>query len=48
LGVSLPEGWKPETARMIATEWSLKNPEDIPLNALDQAAKLFTEIGNRF
>jgi hypothetical protein len=30
LGISLPEGWKAETARLLAMEWSLKKPDDIP------------------
>ena len=48
LGVSLPEGWKPETARIIATEWGLKNPAELPAVVLDRAATLFGEINKRF
>jgi len=48
LGVSLPDGWKPETARIIATEWSLKNPAELPAVVLDRAATLFGEINKRF
>jgi hypothetical protein len=48
LGIDLPDGWKPETARLIAAEWSVKNPEDVPAEVLDRAANLFAEINKRF
>jgi hypothetical protein len=31
-----------------ATEWSLKNPEELPAVVLDRAATLFGEINKRF
>jgi hypothetical protein len=48
LGIALPEGWKPETARLLATEWSLKKPDDLPAAVLDRTATLFREISTRF
>ena len=48
LGISLPEGWKAETARLLATEWSLKKPDDLSAAVLDRAATLFGEISTRF
>jgi hypothetical protein len=48
LGIKLPEGWKPETARLIAIDWSLKKPDDLPAVVLDRAARLFGEIDSRF
>jgi energy-coupling factor transporter ATP-binding protein EcfA2 len=48
LGIELPEGWKPETARRLAAVWSLKRPEDLPADVLDRAATLFGEIRRRF
>jgi energy-coupling factor transporter ATP-binding protein EcfA2 len=48
LRIALPEGWKPETARLLATAWSLKRPEDLPADVLDRAAALFAELRNRF
>ncbi len=47
-GTTLPDGWKPETARLLAAEWSLKNPDDLPAAVLDRAATLFSEISKRF
>jgi hypothetical protein len=47
-GIALPEGWKPETARLFAAEWSLKKPADLPAAVLDRAAALFAEISKRF
>jgi len=46
--IALPEGWKPETARLLAAEWSLKKPGDLPAAVLDRAATLFAEISKRF
>ncbi len=47
LGIALPEGWRPETARRVAMEWSMQWPEELPAEVLDQAAMLFDEISKR-
>lgn len=46
--VALPEGWKPEVARMLAVEWSTREPGDIPTEVLDRAEALFDAIAGRF
>lgn len=46
--VDLPEGWKPEVARRIASKWAVGQVSDIPADILDRAAKLFEEIARRF
>jgi hypothetical protein len=38
-GIALPDGWKPEMARRLAAEWSMKNPADLPTAVLDRASR---------
>jgi len=47
-GIALPQGWKPETARRLSIEWSVKRPDELPSEVLDRAAQLFGEITRRF
>lgn len=48
LGVTLPDGWKPELARRVAIDWSTTKPESIPTDVLDRATELFEAITERF
>jgi hypothetical protein len=47
-GVSLPDGWKAEVARNIATAWSTTPIENLPEGVLARAEKLFKAINERF
>ena len=47
LGIDLPDGWKPETARRIAVAWSMGDPLRVPVEILDRAAALFDEFNKR-
>src|ERR1700730_8770066 len=47
-GINLPEGWKAEVARRIASSWSVRDPSTAPADALDRAATLFRVIAERF
>jgi hypothetical protein len=46
--VDLPEGWKAEVARRLASKWAISPISDIPSDVLDRAATLFEEINKRF
>jgi len=46
--VELPEGWKAEVARRLASKWATSPLEDLSTDVLDRAAKLFEEINRRF
>lgn len=48
LGETLPDGWKPEIARRWAVEWSISEPEQLPVDVLDRASTLFEAITERF
>ncbi|MEQ1827057.1 MAG: AAA family ATPase [Pirellula sp.] len=46
--VVLPDGWKSEAARKIASQWAISQVSEIPEEILDRAAKLFEQITRRF
>ena len=48
IGMTLPEGWKPEVARRLAVAWSRAQPESIPGDVLDRAESTFKAINQRF
>lgn len=47
-GIVLPDGWKADVARRLATKWSVAEPAEIPSDVLDRAEALFAEICQRF
>jgi predicted ATP-dependent endonuclease of OLD family len=48
LGKTLPDGWKAEIARRWAVEWSIAEPDKLPVDVLDRASMLFAAITERF
>jgi hypothetical protein len=48
LDISLPDGWKSEVARRLASTWATKSPGDLPVDVLVRAATLFAAINSRF
>jgi len=48
LQVALPDGWKAEIARRLASSWATTPITSIPADVLDRGAKLFEEIIQRF
>jgi len=46
--IPMPNAWKAEVARTVATEWSITPPEKLPEGVLDRAIKLFKAINERF
>lgn len=47
-GIDLPEGWKPEAARRLASKWAAVDPGQVDIPMLDRAAKLFKALNARF
>jgi predicted ATP-dependent endonuclease of OLD family len=47
-GVELPEGWKPEVARRLASKWAVSDPSKADTAMLDRAQKLFKMLNERF
>jgi hypothetical protein len=47
-GVQLPEGWKPEVARRLASKWAISDAGKADTEMLDRAQKLFKVLNERF
>jgi predicted ATP-dependent endonuclease of OLD family len=43
----LPDGWKADVARRLATTWSITNPDSLPIEVLERAENLFEAIVQR-
>ena len=46
--IELPDGWKGELARLIAVSWSTRPPEEMPVDIIDRAEKLFISLNAKF
>lgn len=47
-GVDLPDGWKPEVGRRLASKWAATDASKVEAAMLDRAAKLFKTLNERF
>jgi predicted ATP-dependent endonuclease of OLD family len=47
-GTVLPDGWKSEVARRVASKWAITPPDALPSGVLDRAERLISAINERF